>query len=243
MIRQSEQIADLAAALAQAQGEIENVAKDSENPHFRSKYADLASVLSEVRPKLAKHGISVLQMPVNGDGGQVAVVTRLLHSSGQYIESELAIAPAKADAQGAGSAITYLRRYCLMAAAGIAPEDDDGEEAVGRGAGRPPLRPQTGERWAPPPPQPPAGVTTQRVSTESAAATAARQRVRMLIDQYQQRILKAPHAHALENVATDGAAELEEIEASGTAGVAAAKELRRKYEVRMREFQDGSGAA
>jgi hypothetical protein len=240
MIRQSEQIADLAAALAQAQGEIENVAKDSENPHFRSKYADLASVLSEVRPKLAKHGISVLQMPVNGDGGQVAVVTRLLHSSGQYIESELAIAPAKADAQGAGSAITYLRRYCLMAAAGIAPEDDDGEEAVGRGAGRPPLRPQI---VTPPPPQPPAGVTTQRVSTESAAATAARQRVRMLIDQYQQRILKAPHAHALENVATDGAAELEEIEASGTAGAAAAKELRRKFEVRMREFQDGSGSA
>jgi hypothetical protein len=229
MIRQSEQIADLAAALAQAQGEIENVAKDSENPHFRSKYADLASVLSEVRPKLAKHGISVLQMPVNGEGGQVAVVTRLLHSSGQYIESELAIAPAKADAQGAGSAITYLRRYCLMAAAGIAPEDDDGEAAVGRDGPRPPQ--QQGGMAAVQRAVSPAAV-------ESAAATAARQRVRMLIDQYQQRILRAPHAHALENVATDGAAELEEIEASGTAGAAAAKELRRKFEIRMKEFED-----
>jgi hypothetical protein len=235
MIRQTESIADLAAALAQAQAEIENVTKDAQNPHFKSRYATLAEVLDEVRPKYAKYGVFILQMPCNGDHTAVGVTTRLLHSSGQYIEGDFFITPSREDAQGAGSALTYLRRYCLMAAAGVAPEDDDGEEAVGRGAGRPPLRPQT---VTPPLPQPPAGVTTQRVSTESAAATAARQRVRMLIDQYQQRILKAPHAHALENVATDGAAELEEIEASGTAGAAAAKELRRKFEIRMKEFED-----
>lgn len=242
-IRTSDQTNEIAAALAAAQAELENVAKDAENPHYRSRYATLAGVLEEVRPKLAKHGISIWQMPVNGDGGTIGVVTRLTHSSGQFLEGEFYLVPTKPDAQGAGSAISYNRRYSLMAVTGVGPEDDDGEEAVGRGmqTGEPrqPLRPQTGQRWTPP--QPPAGVTAQPVRAETAAATAARQRVKMLIDRYGEQIKTAPHAHALQNVAADGAADLEEIERSGTRGAEAAKELRRRYEARMAQFEDGSG--
>lgn len=131
-IRTSEQIGEIAAALAKAQGDVENVAKDKENPHYKSRYATLAGALDEVRPKFAKHGLAILQMPVNGEGANIGVVSRLTHSSGQWIESALYVAPTKFDAQGAGSAITYLRRYSLMAIAGIAPDDDDGEAAIGR---------------------------------------------------------------------------------------------------------------
>jgi len=230
-VRQTEQINELAAALAQAQGEIENVAKSSENPYFHSRYADLASVLDEVRPKFAAHGISIVQLPINGAGGQIGVTTRLMHASGQYIEGDFYIAPVKEDAQGAGSTLTYLRRYSLMAIAGVGPEDDDGEASVGRETRK---ETQPGTPGKPTRPASPA-------TSESAAATAARQRVRMLIDRYQQRVLTAPHSHALENVATDNAADLEEIERSGTAGAAAAKELRRKYDVRMKEFEEGGG--
>lgn len=233
MIRQTENIADLAAALAQAQAELENVTKDRENPHFRSRYADLAGVLDEARPKLAKHGLSISQWPINGEGGQIGILTRLLHSSGQYLEGEFYVLPTKADPQGAGSALTYARRYCAMAVAGIAPEDDDGEAAVGRDSPRPQQDHDGGM------------ATVRRAmspgTVASAAATAARQRVKMLIDQYQAKIISAPHAHALENVAEDSRLDLEEIERSGTAGAAAAKELRRRYEVRMREFEDGGG--
>jgi hypothetical protein len=242
MIRQTDQINELAAALAQAQAELENVAKDSENPHFHSRYADLASVLDEVRPKMARHGISILQVPINGIEGQVGVTTRLMHASGQYIEGDFYIAPSKLDAQGAGSTLTYLRRYSLMAVAGIGPEDDDGEAAVGR----------EGIPWSSKvqrKPGEPGGIArgdsrgrpVSPAASESAAATAARQRVRMLINRYQESILTAPHGHALENFATDNAADLEEIEGAGTAGAAAAKELRRKYDARMKEFEETGG--
>ena len=229
MIRQSEDIDSLAAALAEAQGELENITKDRANPFFSSRYADLAGALDEIRPKFAKHGLSIVQIPFNRES-QIGVLTRLLHSSGQWVEGELSIAPAKADAQGAGSVITYLRRYALMAVAGLAPEDDDGEAAVGRDS----PKPQQGGMAA-------VQRAVSPTAVASAAATAARQRVKMLIDQYQAKIVSAPHAHALENVAEDSRLDLEEIERSGTAGAAAAKELRRRYEVRMREFEDGGG--
>lgn len=129
-IRTSEQLNEIAGALAKAQAGMENVAKDRENPHFRSRYTTLAGVLDEVRPKLAQQGISIFQAPVNGEGNTIGVVTRLLHSSGQWIEAAFYVAPTKFDAQGAGSAITYCRRYSLMAVAGVGPEDDDGNAAI-----------------------------------------------------------------------------------------------------------------
>ena len=128
-MKMSESIKELAAAMAAAQLEIENASKNSANPHFKSKYADLAEVLNTARPVLAKHGLSVAQFP-SMEANVVSVETILMHSSGEWI-SNIASAPlSKPDAQGVGSATTYLRRYSLAALAGIAQEDDDGNSAM-----------------------------------------------------------------------------------------------------------------
>lgn len=120
---------ELFAALAAAQGEIENANKNAANPHFRSKYADLAEVLNTIRPVFAKHGLSLIQSP-GFDGSMASVTTVLAHQSGGYMTSTASCVPAKADAQGIGSATTYLRRYGAAAVAGIAQEDDDGNAAA-----------------------------------------------------------------------------------------------------------------
>jgi len=120
---------ELFAALAAAQGEIENASKSSANPHFKSKYADLAEVLNTIRPVFAKHGLSLLQFPAY-DGSLAHVTTMLAHSGGGYITATASCQPAKSDAQGIGAATTYLRRYGGAAVAGIAQEDDDGNAAA-----------------------------------------------------------------------------------------------------------------
>lgn len=125
----SEAINELATALALAQVELENASKNAANPHFRSKYADLAEVLNTVRPVFAKHGLSVTQFPSYADG-LVSVRTVLMHKSGQWMAGDASAPASKLDAQGVGSAITYLRRYSLAAVAGVAQEDDDGNAAV-----------------------------------------------------------------------------------------------------------------
>jgi hypothetical protein len=124
---------EIFAALAKAQAEIKNAIKDAQNPHFRSRYADLASVKEACWAALTANGIAPVQMPVN-IGQNIGVVTLLGHSSGQWIESTIYVQPTKFDAQGVGSVVTYLRRYALAAMAGVAPDDDDddGEAAVGR---------------------------------------------------------------------------------------------------------------
>lgn len=129
-MQKSDQINELAAALAKAQGEIENASKNAANPHFKSKYADLAEVLNTVRPVFTKHGLSVSQFPSFADG-LASVETVLMHSSGQWMSGTASAGVTKMDAQGVGSAITYLRRYSLAAVAGIAQEDDDANAAVG----------------------------------------------------------------------------------------------------------------
>lgn len=120
---------ELFAALAKAQAEIENASKNAANPHFRSRYADLAEVLNTVRPVLAKHGLSVMQSTAF-DGVMVSVETVLAHASGGSVSSAASCVPAKTDAQGVGAATTYLRRYALAAMAGVAQEDDDGNSAA-----------------------------------------------------------------------------------------------------------------
>lgn len=120
---------ELFAALAGAQGELENASKNAANPHFRSKYADLAEVLNTVRPVLAKHGLSMMQT-TGFDGSLVHVTTILGHSGGGYVTTTASCQPAKTDAQGVGSATTYLRRYSAAAVAGVAQEDDDGQAAA-----------------------------------------------------------------------------------------------------------------
>lgn len=123
-------IAELAKAMASAQGEIENAHKNANNPHFRSNYADLAEVINTVRPIMSKHGISISQFPAF-DSGVASVETIVMHSSGEWISGVSSAPVTKQDAQGVGSALTYLRRYSLAAIAGIAQEDDDGNSAVG----------------------------------------------------------------------------------------------------------------
>lgn len=131
------ELSNLAAALSAAQSEIEGAIKGNVNPHFRSKYADLGACWEACREPLTKHGLSVIQMPLEADNGMVRLQTRLLHSSGEYIESIMSIPVSKQDAQGYGSAITYARRYALCAFVGIAPLDDDGEASIGRNTQQP----------------------------------------------------------------------------------------------------------
>lgn len=128
----SEAINELAGALAKAQGAMKNAIKDSANPFFKSKYADLASVAEACMGPLNLNGIAVIQGPGSEDGDMVTVHTLLCHSSGQWIRSALTMRPVKADPQGIGSCITYARRYALAAMCGVAPEDDDGNAASGK---------------------------------------------------------------------------------------------------------------
>lgn len=121
-------IAELATALAKAQSEMEGAAKDTANPFFKSKYADLQSVWTACRKALTKNGLAVAQV-AGGDGVTVTVTTLLTHSSGQWLRGELTMTPTKNDPQGIGSCITYARRYALASMVGVAPEDDDGNAA------------------------------------------------------------------------------------------------------------------
>ena len=125
----SESINELAEALAKAQAGITGALKDSANPFFKSKYADLASVMEACLPALNSNGICVIQPTVDEDGTRY-VKTILAHTSGQTLECRVPLIVQKNDMQGYGSAVTYARRYGLMGMAGIAPEDDDGNAAA-----------------------------------------------------------------------------------------------------------------
>ncbi len=124
-MRKSESIKNLAIALSKFQNEVKNPKNTADNPFYDSKYAPLQDVLNEVRPLLSKHGLSVIQSP-SGDGQSVSITTLLLHESGEWIEFDpLVLKAQKITPQGAGSAITYGRRYALSAILGISSEDDD----------------------------------------------------------------------------------------------------------------------
>ena len=122
----------LAESLAKAQGVMVPAKKGAENPFFKMKYADLASVWDVCRGPLSENGLSIVQAIAVPAPGETILQTILLHTSGQLIVSSYPVKPVKDDPQGMGSAITYARRYALMAMIGIAPEDDDGESAVRR---------------------------------------------------------------------------------------------------------------
>lgn len=129
-MRTSDQINDIAAALAKAQGAMRPALKDATNPHFKSKYADLAANVEAAREPLSANGLAVLQEATTTERG-IAVATRIVHSSGQWIEFDpLTVPLSKADAHGVGSATTYARRYALGAALGLVADDDDGNAAV-----------------------------------------------------------------------------------------------------------------
>lgn len=130
-MQQSESIKELATALCFAQAEMGGAVKDSNNPFFKSSYADLTSIIKALKEPFANHGLSYVQLPITSEGGKgIGVTTMLMHKSGEWLQSEYLLPMVKVDPQGAGSAITYARRYALQAMAGIPAVDDDGEAAM-----------------------------------------------------------------------------------------------------------------
>ncbi len=134
---QSGEVNEIFAALAKAQAEIKNAKKSSDNPFFKSKYADLAEVSDACRGPLTKNGIAVIQGPVSRDK-KCGVRTMLGHSSGQWLACTALATPKDEGPQSYGSVVTYLRRYSLASMAGVATEDDDAEGAEGRKQGQKP---------------------------------------------------------------------------------------------------------
>jgi hypothetical protein len=131
-VNHSDNIGALAAALAKAQGQMGPAIKDASNPFFKSQYADLASVVAAIKTPLSTNGLAYVQATDIDETGTVIVETMLMHASGEWIGSRLPIRPAKADAQGVGSALSYARRYGLQALVGVPSDDDDGNAAVGK---------------------------------------------------------------------------------------------------------------
>jgi hypothetical protein len=124
-MKQSETIDKIIPAFIAFQSDMPSVPKDGNNPHFKSKYATLGAITEATRPHLAKHGLGFMQWMANREGLQL-IVTRIMHTSGQWMEDEgYILNPTKNDPQGMGSAVTYARRYTLGASLGIITEDDD----------------------------------------------------------------------------------------------------------------------
>ena len=130
-MKTSEQINDIAEALSKAQGMMSGAKKGSNNPFFKSKYSDLASVIEAISEPFADNGLSFIQSPGYAEG-RVSVTTRIMHSSGQWIQGVIELPVSKNDAQGYGSAVTYAKRYGLQGMAGVPSVDDDGNHAVQR---------------------------------------------------------------------------------------------------------------
>lgn len=133
-MNKSDSIKNIAKALCSFQSEIKNPTNSAKNPYFNSKYAPLNEILSDSRPLLSKYGISIIQnASSDGTNSSITITTMILHDSGEWIESDpLVLKTDKCTAQGAGSAITYARRYALSSILGIASEDDDdGNNASG----------------------------------------------------------------------------------------------------------------
>ena len=124
----SESIKNIAIAMCKAQGEMGGANKGANNPFFKSKYADLGSVIEVVKEPFATNGLSYVQFPIN-DVDRIGVETILMHESGEWLSNSFTVKATKHDAQGAGSVITYCKRYGLQAVAGIPSEDDDGNAA------------------------------------------------------------------------------------------------------------------
>jgi hypothetical protein len=176
-MNRSEQIADLIAALAKAQAEFGVATKESDNPYYNSRYADLAAVINAVRPALSKNGIALMQFMEADLERQTASVTTALHHGEQWVSvtieapatgrtkkderSENPTSATKFDVQTIGACSSYLRRYTLQAICGLASEDDDGE-ALARVDNKP-IQRKTPAQVTPPPNAPPASATSHPV--------------------------------------------------------------------------------
>ena len=131
-MKQSETIIELSKAMAKAQDEMGGAVKNSNNPFFKSSYADLTSVIKAIKEPFANNGLSFVQFPISAPD-HIGITTRLMHESGEWLESECFLPLTKADPQSCGSILTYCRRYALSAMCGIPAVDDDAEMAMVRG--------------------------------------------------------------------------------------------------------------
>lgn len=127
-MNKSDSIKSLAIAMCKAQSQMGGAHKGANNPFFKSKYADLGAVIEAVKMPFADNGLSYVQFPIE-EGGRIGIETILMHESGEWLSNSFTVQLTKQDAQGAGSVITYCRRYGLQAVAGIPSEDDDGNAA------------------------------------------------------------------------------------------------------------------
>ena len=128
-MKTSETLDKIAPALILAQNNIKFAVENSVNPHLKNRYADLSSVIDAIKPALNHVQIAFMQMPEESEAGIVRLTTRLVHASGEWIETTASCPMPKNDPQGFGSALTYLRRYSLSAICGLYADDDDGEMA------------------------------------------------------------------------------------------------------------------
>lgn len=128
-MKTSESIKEIATALSKAQGVMMGAKKGAKNPFFKSNYSDLSMVIEAISQPFADNDLSFIQCP-GFEADRITVTTRIMHSSGEWIESTVSLPPTKQDAQGVGSAISYGKRYGLQAMAGVPSVDDDGQDAV-----------------------------------------------------------------------------------------------------------------
>lgn len=131
-VLESPQLDKLFASLCKAQSEMDDAKTQSANPYFKSKYANLQSIVKAARPFLSRNGLCVIQRTFTGEGTALILQTRLGHSSGQWIVSNVEVKPLKTDIQSLGSYLTYLRRYQYASLVGVitGEGDDDGEAAM-----------------------------------------------------------------------------------------------------------------
>ena len=141
----SESIKNLAVSMCKAQSEMGGAHKGANNPFFKSKYADLSAVVQAVKEPFTNNGLSYVQFPIE-ESGRIGVETILMHESGEWLSNKFTVNLNKQDAQGAGSALTYCRRYALQAIAGIPSEDDDGNNAS-KPASKTPVFSQQDKEW------------------------------------------------------------------------------------------------
>jgi len=128
-MKTSETLTKFIEAFGKAQSSIKFAVENATNPHLKNRYADLSAVIDAIKPALANQQIAFVQMPESSDDGKLHLTTRLMHISGEYIESTASCPLPKNDPQGFGSALTYLRRYSLSAICGLYADDDDGQGA------------------------------------------------------------------------------------------------------------------
>lgn len=196
------QIGEIAAALAKAQGEMQNAPLNKVNPHFRSKYADLAAIRDAVIPALSKHGIAAVSS-TEYTNGQLVLRTALIHSSGQYLDATYPL-PVDNKPQVMGSAITYAKRYTLAALCQIAADEDDDANAANESKFRA-GQDADNEQDAPQPTQKPA--QKQIMSGPHQTATALKQAASALMHD----IMGAADEMELDGVLTDNTETVEQI--------------------------------